>query len=259
MKSSLESRGRASEAILLDRAATGEAGAAPFMGHGPSDAILPAERGGNNRIWKDIAGNQLVAEFVGAQGAEVYLCAASVTKPFSVNAFIRIDQDWIEAQRGPGMEKRVAGGSASGMASGHDGYPPSMTPREPITTPPSDNGHPGGSMSGGHFAENPYGYGSLCSAMPSSSGYDSGISPVGLPRTPFFEWKYKCRHFGAEFTSSGGLRGGDPCPKYSPGASRRSSYKGSSSGSGGRFIGGSIAIFTLIMAFVGWIVRQVFS
>ena len=267
VKSSLESKGRASDAMQLDRAAMDASGGPPLIGHGQSDATLPGERGGNKRLWTDITGNQLLAEFVGVQGAEVYLRAAGVTKPFPIKGFSQTDQDWIESHRAADTENPMPGGSASGMAPGRDGYPPSMPPRDPAAVPPGmppfGGGYSGGTRSGGHSAEDPYGVGSPYSgshsAMPSSSSSNNGASPFRSPGTPLFEWKYKCRNCGAEFSSSAGLRENDPCPKCSPGASRRSGYSGGSSGGGGRFIGGSIAIFTLIMAFVGWMVRQVFS
>ncbi len=266
VKSSLESMGRANEAMQLDCGATGESGLPPLMGQGSAEAILPGGQGGNNRMWTDIAGNQLLAEFVGVQGPNVNLRAAGETKSFPIKSFSRADQEWIAAHGGPGVDDPVAGGSASEMSPGHDAYPPSMPPYDPIGTPPGmppSGGYPGGSMSGGHSAENPYvdssPYAGSDSAMPSSSNSVRGSSPFRSPGMPLFEWKYKCRNCGAVFSSSEGLKEDDPCPRCSPGASRRSGYSGGSSGGGGRIIGGSIALFALIMGFIGWMVRQVFS
>lgn len=173
VKSSLQSQGKTDVANRLNNLEKGQSSTGSGAGSMPS---VPGFSGTNPnprvRVWRDISGQQLEAEFVGVSGPHVQLRVNGIVQEFPIIGFSPADQQWIHEHQNdtpqigsPGSSGAMppAGsgpGAMPGMPPGIPGIPPHMPGMPPSGMPGMRPGFP----------------------MPGAPGI--GMMPPGMPGMP---------------------------------------------------------------------------
>jgi hypothetical protein len=251
VKTKLQSAGRETEAIQLDRGGAGTADSRPLPENTPPES---GEDDEFMRTWTDILDNSIVAEFVGVEGPNALLRSGGTVQPYPIKAFSTADQIWIEEHR-ESVKIVTPDRPSAGDASP---FPPRnpVFPAGPPSTKPSDDEDQGSAASpGNHQGLRPPTL--LPPPLPPSIHFQPppGFSRVQSPGQTEGEWILRCDNCSAEFPIDGEIKEGDECPKCSnSGSSWTFSPRSFRIGRG--LIKGIIGLTVLVGSGIAWLVRK---
>jgi len=278
VRTKLQEANRTNEAAILDRGADGSR---PF----PATRTPESGPGGNEgftRTWTDLAGHQIVAEFVRVEDPLVFLQVNGAITKYPLKGFCAADQEWIEENKNsvnsnipsvegftppshklplgpPDIPDISAFMPPDDPTYGAGGFSDGFSVGEIPGKDSGDNDNENASAPGGHHGLMPPFHGPVFTPPPPSptalNQLPGSFSRFQSPGQPEGMWTLRCDGCGAEFQTGSGIKAGDPCPKCSNNSSSSSYTPGSWSGRRG-MIKGVAWLFFMVVSGIVWVVRK---